>query len=277
VRTHVDKLGEGRAQNDPRRRVPDLERRNHARAQGLTEVDGPVPWVPEFRQGPGGGVRVGGEAVLAGAAGVAAVAAVVHEQDGESAAAELFGEPGPACPVAAVARCDQDRHPGVHLAGRRDEPGAQLEAVGRVEHDLAGTGDDVPGRGHRRGVGEVDQMTLQRSKHRNHRPPEQQHHEEATPEPPAIRPDHFSWSPWCSGIARETDQMVRDDTTRSRREAPRSVRTCWARLSARSDRVVTRSRQRVWITSSSRAAQAAECCTFPSLARRADRGRSRRQ
>ena len=128
--------------------------------------------IAELLEGRRGGVGVGGEAVLAGAARVAAVAAVVHEQHGEPAAAQLLGEFGSACPVATVAGREQDRHPGVLRRVRRDEPGAQLESVCRVQRDVTGTGDDVSGRGHRCGVGEVDQLTLQRPQHRNHLPPE---------------------------------------------------------------------------------------------------------
>jgi hypothetical protein len=82
--------------------MPDLEGRHYACAEGLTEVDGPLWWVPELREG-----RVGGEAALAGAAGVAA-----------------------AGPVAAVARRNQDRHPGVDVSGRRDWVGALGGCIG---------------------------------------------------------------------------------------------------------------------------------------------------
>ena len=69
MRAHVGKLREGRAQHDPRRRMPHLEGRDHAGAQDSPKDDLPR-WVPEFLQGPDGRVRVGGQAVLAGLPGL---------------------------------------------------------------------------------------------------------------------------------------------------------------------------------------------------------------
>jgi hypothetical protein len=120
--------------------------------------------VPRLEVRPRGG-GIAQETGLGGAPRVAAVPAVVDQQDRMSPRREPAGERQPVRPVAGVA--GREQHEPGRLARCRDVPRGQLEIVcGREGHLL-----DRCGRGRRRGaIGQVDQLPLE--------PPRQQDDEQ---------------------------------------------------------------------------------------------------
>ena len=195
VRAHIGQLGERRPQHHARRRTSCLQRRHHARAQRLTEVDRPLRRVAQRVERQCGCHGVLGEPVLARAAGVPSVAAVVHQQHGEATPAQLGRQTRPTRPVATVAGCDEHGHAHVRVRVRRHEPRTQRQSVRGVQRDVASPLDHVAGRRDPRRVREVDQLSLQRRQHADRHPHEEQEHEpEHDPSPGPRGRDHSSWS-----------------------------------------------------------------------------------
>ena len=142
----VGELGERRSEHEAGGRCPRLEGGDHPGSQRLPEVDRPFRCVAELRQRFHARDSVGDEPLLARRAGVAPVTAVVHEQHCEATSAQLSRQTGPTGAIAAVAGCHQDGEVELLVPAGGHEPGAELEAVRRVQGDVTSPVDHPAGR-----------------------------------------------------------------------------------------------------------------------------------
>jgi hypothetical protein len=165
--------------------VPRLEAGDHAGPERLAEEDRAVEGMAEVLHRTYRRVGVGRQSLLAGTAGVAAVAAVVEQQHGKPPVGEAAGEAGPSGPVAAVARGHQHGHPGVARGVGRQVPRAQLEAVGGLQRDVASAREHLAGGWYVARVGEVDQLPLQSPQGSEGQPGHEHHDGERHEDPPA--------------------------------------------------------------------------------------------
>ena len=177
-------VDEGRAEDQPGRRVLRGELGDHRGAQALAEVqESLLRHAGVGHQEVPRRAHVERQAGLARAPGVPAVPAVVEQQDRQPLGVQRPRQRGAQPTVPAVAVGDEDRGGVRSRSGQ--VPGSEVQAVVGGEGDVAGTGEDGARGPHRTVVGQVDQGALERPQQAHQE--SQQHHDghDAAERPPS--------------------------------------------------------------------------------------------